>query len=96
MSYELIISEKPQAAQKIAEALGSAQKLREGGVNYYQVTRNGKNILVASAVGHLYGLGEKGGESWTYPVFETEWKPTWKTSKAVSYTHLTLPTTPYV
>ena len=86
MSYELIISEKPQAAQKIAEALGSAQKLREGGVNYYQVTRNGKNILVASAVGHLYGLGEKGGESWTYPVFETEWKPTWKTSKDAAYT----------
>ncbi len=86
MSYELIISEKPQAAQKIAEALGSAKKLKESGVNYYQVTRNGKNILVASAVGHLYGLGEKGGESWTYPVFDTEWKATWKTSKELAYT----------
>ncbi len=86
MSYELIISEKPQAAQKIAESLGKPQKLREFGVNYFQVTHEGKNILVASAVGHLYGLGEKGGESWTYPVFDTEWKPTWKTSKDLAYT----------
>ena len=86
--YELIISEKPQAAEKIAMALGdkAPTKIKEKGVNIYSLTHNGKQIRVASAVGHLYGLGEKGGESWKYPVFETEWKATYKTNKAAAYT----------
>lgn len=85
---ELIISEKPQAAAKIAAALAdkAPQKLRLNNVNYFSLVRNGKAIQVASAVGHLYGLGEKGGESWEYPVFETEWKPTYKTNKEAAYT----------
>lgn len=88
MSYELIISEKPQAAQKIAQALAdtTAKKIREKQVNYFSLTHKGKQIIVASAVGHLYGLAEKGGESWEYPVFETEWKPIYKTNKAADYT----------
>jgi DNA topoisomerase-1 len=88
MTYELIISEKPQAALKIAQALADKTpvKKRKNNVNYYEITHNNKGIVVASAVGHLYGLGEKGGESWTYPVFETEWKPTYKISKAANYT----------
>lgn len=88
MGYELIISEKPQAAEKIAKALGdkSMKKVRDGKVNYYTASHNGKEIRVASAVGHLYILGEKGGESWTYPVFDTEWKPIWKVSKTSGYT----------
>lgn len=87
MSYELIISEKPQAAEKIANSLTDTKvvKSREK-VNYFTLTRNGKKIIVASAVGHLYGLGEKGGESWEYPIFETEWKATYKTNKAAKYT----------
>jgi len=86
--YELIISEKPQAAEKIAKALaeGEMKKVRDDKVNYFALTRNGKDIRVASAVGHLYGLGEKGGESWTYPIFETEWKPIYKTNKMASFT----------
>ncbi|MFW5704874.1 MAG: DNA topoisomerase I [Nanoarchaeota archaeon] len=89
MSYELIISEKPQAAAKIAAALndkGTPAKHRELGVNYFAIVHNGKPIRVGSAVGHLYGLAEKGGESWSYPVFETEWKPTYKTNKQAKYT----------
>jgi DNA topoisomerase-1 len=85
--YELIISEKPQAAEKIANALADkgAMKVREK-VNFFSLTHNGKQIRVCSAVGHLYGLGEKGGESWKYPVFDTEWKPTYKMNKAAAYT----------
>lgn len=88
MSYELIISEKPQAAQKIAEALADTKpkKVRDSKVNYFSLNHDGKPIIVASAVGHLYVLGEKGGESWKYPVFETEWKPVHKANKAVDYT----------
>lgn len=88
MSYELIISEKPQAAAKIAAALAdkSPQKLRESNVNYFSLTHKGNQIRVASAVGHLYILGEKGGESWEYPIFDTEWKPLYKVNKESSYT----------
>jgi len=89
MSYELIISEKPQAAEKIAKALAdsNAKKVKDLNVNYFVLTHNGKDIRVASAVGHLYGLGEKGGESWKYPVFETEWKPIYKNNKSALYTN---------
>ncbi len=86
--YELIISEKPQAAEKIAKALadGSPKKVRQNNVNFFSLTHKGKQIRVASAVGHLYILGEKDGESWEYPIFETEWKPIFKVSKEASYT----------
>ena len=88
MVYELIISEKPQAAEKIAKALAdtSAKKIRELGVNYFQLTHDGKNILVASAVGHLYGLAQKEGNTWAYPEFDVEWKPTFESSKDLAYT----------
>lgn len=87
MSYELIISEKPQAAEKIAIALADTSPVKtKDKANYFTLTHKGKKIIVASAVGHLYGLGEKGGESWKYPVFETEWKATYKTNKAAKYT----------
>jgi len=85
--FELIISEKPQAAEKIAKALADTtpKKIRDG-VNYFSLTHKGKEIRVASAVGHLFILGEKGGESWKYPVFETEWKPIYKVNKSAGYT----------
>lgn len=88
MSYELIISEKPQAAEKIATSLADSKpkKNRESNVNYFTLTHKGKDIVVATAVGHLFILGEKGGESWKYPVFDTEWKPIYKVSKSASYT----------
>lgn len=88
MVYELIISEKPQAAEKIAKALAdsSPQKLREYGVNYYQLTHKGDNILVASAVGHLFGLAQKEGNTWSYPEFDVEWRATHLSNKDLAYT----------
>ena len=77
MTYELIICEKPQAAQKIADALstGKLKKHSESKVPYYEIDHDGKKIIVAAAVGHLFGLGEKDKKEWTYPVFSIEWKP---------------------
>ena len=71
MSYTLIIAEKPAAAQKIAEALadGKASKKSESGVSYYELSHKGKDIFVASAVGHLYGLRQKEKRSGT-PAFD--------------------------
>lgn len=74
--YELIITEKPQAAAKIAVALGKSVKKNIGNVPYYEVTRQGKKIVVACAVGHLFTLAQKdktGGTS--MPVFDLIWVP---------------------
>jgi DNA topoisomerase-1 len=90
MSYELIITEKPAAAKKIAEALADKAPKRESymkKVPYYILTHNGKEIVVACAVGHLYGLAEKEKKGWIYPVYDIEWKPSSEIKKASNYTN---------
>ncbi len=72
--YELIITEKPQAAMKIASALGRMEKRNYGGISYYEVDRNGKEIVVACAVGHLFTLSQKKSGS-SVPVFDIQWFP---------------------
>ncbi|MDO8740963.1 MAG: DNA topoisomerase I [Candidatus Woesearchaeota archaeon] len=84
---ELIITEKPAAALKIAEALADGKAIKESnlGVPYYKVTHGKNDIIVACAVGHLYGLAEKEKGKWTYPVFDIEWKPTSETNKGAAF-----------
>jgi len=81
---ELIVTEKPQAAMKIAYALADNSPVakRVGKITYYEVSRGDHKILVACAVGHLFSLfqKEKG-----FPVFELEWKPSY-TKKGSEYT----------
>jgi DNA topoisomerase-1 len=72
--YELIITEKPQAALKISSALGKSRKNNIKGVPYYEVNRNGKNIVVACAVGHLFTLTQNTTGS-SVPVFDIDWVP---------------------
>ncbi|MEK6848026.1 MAG: hypothetical protein AABX65_00145, partial [Nanoarchaeota archaeon] len=81
----LIITEKPQAALKIASALGAPRKYVELGVPYYELQREGKNITVACAVGHLFTLAQKkrGG---IWPVFDIEWVPSWKKNTKSDFT----------
>ena len=90
MAYELIIAEKPQAAKKIAEALAdkTAKKEAKKKVPYYTLKHNGKEIVVACAVGHIYGLAQKveGKKKWTYPVFNIEWVPSYSISKTSAFT----------
>jgi len=84
--YELIISEKPNAAKRIAEALADSKAIKkaEKGVPYYELTHNKKDLVVACAVGHLYTVAEK-KKSFTYPSFDLEWKPTSEVSKSAGY-----------
>jgi len=72
--YELIITEKPQAAMKIADALGKASSRNLKGVPYYEIERNGKRIVVACAVGHLFTLREN-NPSPKLPTFDISWVP---------------------
>ena len=80
----LIITEKPQAAQKIAFALGNPKKNTERNISFYELERNNEKILVASAVGHLFNLTYvKGQKGW--PIFKIEWVPSYL-SKRASFT----------
>ncbi len=88
MVHELIITEKPNSAKKIAEALADGKPVKESsnGVPYYIVTHKNKDILIGAAVGHLYSVSEKEKKAWTYPVFEIEWKESSEVSKGAAFT----------
>ena len=78
--YELIITEKPQAALKIASALGNSIKRNIQNVPYYEIQRNGKNIVVACAVGHLFTLNQNNSGS-SIPTFDISWVPNYMARK---------------
>lgn len=72
--YELIVTEKPQAALKISSALGNSIKRNNQGVPYYEIDRDGKKIVVVCAVGHLFTLKQNSSGS-KVPVFDISWVP---------------------
>lgn len=75
--YTLIITEKPDAAQRIASALdaqGKAKKMEHNGVPYY-VAKRDKEIIVVPALGHLYTVAEERRGRNYYPVFSFKWVP---------------------
>jgi DNA topoisomerase I len=78
--YELIVTEKPQAALKIADSLGTSTKRNLHGISYYEVNRKGKELIVACAVGHLFTLTQMERGS-TIPVFNISWVPNYLIKK---------------
>ncbi|MBT4577266.1 DNA topoisomerase I [Candidatus Woesearchaeota archaeon] len=86
---ELIFTEKPAQAEKIAFALADdiPTKKELGRAPYYEITHNGKDIIVGCAVGHLFGLKEIKTEKkgWTYPVFDIEWVESHKIRKTQAH-----------
>jgi len=83
--YELIITEKPQAASKIAQALGKTTQKVHNKISYYEVNREGKQIIVACAVGHLLTLKQNIPGS-SIPIFDISWVPNYLTNKKASFT----------
>ncbi len=83
--YTLIITEKPDAANRIAMALdveGKPKKNVSNGVPYFQAFRDGK-IVVVPALGHLYTvMSKKKGRS--YPVFDYQWVPRYLAERGAS------------
>ncbi|MBS1267150.1 MAG: Reverse gyrase 1 [Candidatus Woesearchaeota archaeon] len=88
MSYELVITEKPKAANKIATALADGKAIRKSyrRVPYYEVTHGDKDLVVACAVGHLYQVAEKKKQKFNYPVFNIDWKASYLVSKSSKFT----------
>ncbi len=82
----LIIAEKPNVARKIAYALAEGKPVRKtlNGVPYYEFSRDGKRIIVAPAVGHLFTLAPK-TKVYGYPIFDIEWVPVYVAEKGKSY-----------
>ena len=78
----LIVTEKPNVAERIANCLGKASRKRHGDVSYFEVG----DYVVAAAVGHIYGLRERNSNGWTYPVFDVEWAPSYQTGKDSDFT----------
>jgi DNA topoisomerase-1 len=74
----LVIAEKPSAARRLAQALDENSSPRSEnwkGVITYFCKRNDKEIVVVSAIGHLYSISQDGGR-FTYPVYKIKWVPT--------------------
>jgi len=81
--YTLIVTEKPDAAQRIASALdvhGKPEKMEDNGVPYY-VAKRDRKMVVVSAIGHLYTVAEEKSERNRYPVFIFKWLPRYATEK---------------
>lgn len=76
MTYQLIICEKPSAADKISSALadGRARRRQINGVPTWWLERGGREIVVVSAVGHLYTV-DQDVQSREFPVFSLDWYP---------------------
>ncbi|MCX6742424.1 MAG: DNA topoisomerase I [Candidatus Pacearchaeota archaeon] len=73
--YTLIIAEKPAAAAKLAFSLADGSPIKKNiyGVPYWELDHKGKSYVIASAVGHLYGLKQI-ETSKTWPMFNIEWQ----------------------
>jgi DNA topoisomerase-1 len=85
-SYTLIITEKPDAASRIASALdaeGKATKKAENGVPYYTAKRR-VDIVVVPALGHLYTVAGKKKRGRGYPVFDFRWVPRYLAERGAS------------
>jgi len=80
----LILTEKPNVAEKIANFLGKAKKNQHEGIKYYEVEEGDNKIYVVSAVGHLYKLRQRTPIR-DYPFFDVEWVETFKNSKKSKY-----------
>lgn len=83
-NYSLTICEKPDAARKIARALGTDgfQEIYVDGVQVYVAKMNAKTFVVCYALGHLYTLEDPAGNRHVYPVFKVEWVPLRKKFRA--------------
>ena len=73
----LIITEKPQAAKKIASILSNStdeEFKTKDGVTYYEFQRDNKNYIVGCAVGHLYSVQQNQARG-PFPNYDISWQP---------------------
>jgi DNA topoisomerase-1 len=81
--FKLIIAEKPDAAKRIAAALGqkTIDKPERRCLPLYEIERKGERLKIMAALGHLYTLKQT-GRGWDYPTLEMEWAPKHEAQKS--------------
>ncbi|MDQ3872170.1 MAG: DNA topoisomerase I [Thermoproteota archaeon] len=67
--------EKPDAARRIAQAIGVPTESRPGGISIFDVKKDGRHYKICTALGHLYGLADVTKNRRVYPVLDLEWTP---------------------
>jgi len=86
--YTLIITEKPDAAKRIAQALdtnGKPTQMKEKGVPYYVANRD-KQLLIVPSLGHLYTVAQDKGTRTQYPIFTYHWVPRYEAERNANQT----------
>jgi DNA topoisomerase I len=84
--YTLIVTEKPDAASRIATALdanGKPERGSEKGVPYYVAQRDRK-LVVVPALGHLYTLTAAEKKRSREPIFNLKWAPKHEVERGAS------------
>ncbi len=80
----LMVAEKPNVAQRLAEALGDYETEENRGVTNYRLDTEHGDVIIAPSVGHIFSLEQSDGE-WTYPVFDIEWVPSFESDDGNNY-----------
>jgi DNA topoisomerase-1 len=88
--YALVVCEKPAAALRIGQALGTSSFEKISGFDtetqrrgrrlllppvFSATAKTGLRYILCSAIGHLYGLVDVKGNRSIYPVFSAKWMP---------------------
>lgn len=76
--YTLVICEKPNVANRIAIALGTAEikktKIHDN-VVFDVFTKDNSRYVILSSKGHLYGLNDTNKRGKIFPIFDLYWSP---------------------
>jgi DNA topoisomerase I len=86
VQYTLIVTEKPDAANRIATALdekGKPKKAQNKGVPFYEAYNKG-NVVVVSALGHLYTINSIHKIHHSYPILDYQWVPRYQAERKAS------------
>jgi len=77
--YQVVICEKPLAAKRISEVLGSKKFTKRepapGVVIFDVISDNDQRYVVCSALGHLYGIFPVEKNRKKYPIYDVKWSP---------------------
>ncbi|MCW4021394.1 MAG: DNA topoisomerase I [Candidatus Bathyarchaeota archaeon] len=87
----LILCEKPSAAERVAKALdekGKPKKRYLNRVPHYEAVRDGRRLIVVSALGHLYTVAPKVTDRNVFPVFDFQWVPRHKADRKAEETQI--------
>jgi len=72
--YTLVICEKPDAAERIAEALEEkeSRQVKQGKIKIFILKNSERTYVICSALGHLYTISDPLQKRYIYPVFDVE------------------------